>query len=281
MSEIKACFPSRFPNGVILETDFSQLEVVALAAISMDPTLIADLVSGMDMHRVRAAELFDKPQEDVTSTERTITKRLSFQLQYGAGAKSMAKKLRIKKALAKSFVENYYARYPRVKEWQEEVIAAVKESRIPTGNRTKQGAPQGRGEWYSPTGRTYVFFEQDKPEDWQGLDSEPDFNPPTIKNYPIQGFATGDIMAVFRGRVYRKWVVSPLRKECLPINTVHDSIMFDCVSVEAALKMKALLEEVVAELPELLLTMWGIESPVPFAVETKIGPTWATTTKVK
>lgn len=264
-----------------METDFSQLEVVALAAITMDPTLIADLTSGMDMHRVRASELFDKPQEAVSSTERTITKRLSFQLQYGAGAPSMAKKLEIPKKVAQAFVDNYYARYPRVKEWQEEVIASVKASRRPTGNRTPQGAPQGRGEWYSATGRTYVFFEQDKPPEWRGLDKEPDFNPPMIKNYPVQGFATGDIMALFRGRVYRKWLVSPFRKLALPINTVHDSIMFDCMSVEVALAMKALLEEVVAELPELLETMWGIESPVPFTVETKIGPTWATTEKVK
>ncbi len=279
MSEIKACFPSRFPDGVIMETDFSQLEVVGLAMLTQDSVLINDLLSGMDMHRLRASELFNKAQADVTSTERTYTKRMSFQLQYGAGAPSMAKKLGLKKTITEAFIENYYARYTRVKEWQNEVIEAVKASRVPTGNRTKSGAPQGRGEWYSETGRTYVFLEQDKPEGWRGRDKEPDFNPPSIKNYPVQGFATGDIMAVFRGRVYRKWLVSDMRHTCLPINTVHDSIMFDCFNVEEAMKMKALLEEVVKELPELLMVMWGIESPVPFAVETKIGPTWATTKK--
>jgi len=56
MSDIKLCFTSRFRNGLILEADFSQLEVVGLAVLSGDPVLKDDILSGRDMHRQRAAD---------------------------------------------------------------------------------------------------------------------------------------------------------------------------------------------------------------------------------
>lgn len=277
MSEIKQAFTSRFDEGVLLEMDFSQLEVIGLAMLSLDPVLIADLESGMDMHRLRASELFNKPEEEVTDHERTITKKLSFQLQYGAGASSMARKLGIKKAIAQAFIDNYYGRYQRVKEWQEEVIASIKGSRKPTSERLPSGLPRGRGEWESPTGRLYVFLEQDS--DYG--DREPSFNPPTMKNYPIQGFATGDVMAVYRAMVYREWLNSMFREDVLPINTVHDSVMFDCVDLATAMHWKVELEILAKELVGRIRESWEhISTPLPFKIETKIGPTWASMRKV-
>lgn len=276
MSEIKQAFTSRFEDGVLLEMDFSQLEVIGLAMLSLDPVLISDLESGMDMHRLRASELFNKEQEEVTDAERTITKKLSFQLQYGAGAASMSRKLGIKKAIAQAFIENYYGRYTRVKEWQEEVIEAIKRSRKPTNERLPSGLPRGRGEWESATGRTYVFMEQDS--DYG--DGEPSFNPPTMKNYPIQGFATGDVMAVYRAMVYREWLNSSFRRLVLPINTVHDSVMFDCVNYQVALEWKLELELLAKELVGRINESWDIPTPLPFKIETKIGPTWSEMRKV-
>lgn len=280
MSQIKEAFPSRFEGGVILEADFSQLEVIGVAILSQDPVLIADILSGMDMHRVRAADLFNKPIEEVTDKERQTTKRLSFQLQYGAGAPSMAKKLEIPKETAQRFVDQYYGRYEVLKEWQDKNMEAVKRSRKPTGERLPSGLPQGRGELESATGRIYAFLEKDKPPGWQGRDKEPDFNPPEVKNYPSQGFATGDVMALFRGKVFRKLLHSDLWKKALLINTVHDSVLLDCESLEVAYRVKALLEETAAELPALLTEYWDLEVPVPFKIECKAGPTWGSTTKM-
>ncbi len=280
MSQIKECFPSRWEGGVILEADFSQLEVVGAALLSRDPVLTDDILSGVDMHRQKASELFKKPEAEVTDKERTTTKRLSFQLQYGAGAPSMSKKLDIKKAIAEDFIRIYYERYSRLAEWQAEIMEGVKRSRRPTEARLPSGLPQGRGEYESATGRLYVFLEKDKPEGWRGADLEPDFNPPEVKNYPVQGFATGDIMAVYRGRVLREWLKQDWRHEALPINTVHDSVMFDCRNKEVAAKMKTLLESVAARLPAILEELWGLASPLSFKIEVKAGPTWANTSKI-
>ena len=79
MSRIKSCFRSRFPSGVLLEVDFSQLEVVGVALLSNDPVLKDDIRSGRDMHRRRAAQLFGISEVAVTKDQRQIAKVLSFQ----------------------------------------------------------------------------------------------------------------------------------------------------------------------------------------------------------
>ncbi len=118
MSRIKECFTTRFENGKIVNADFSQLEVVGLAILSLDRQLIDDIKSGRDMHVVRAAELLGIAESAVTKQQRQLAKMLSFQLQYGSGARNMAEQNKIHINLAKKFIEQYYERYKDVKQWQ-------------------------------------------------------------------------------------------------------------------------------------------------------------------
>ncbi len=274
MSDIKGMFPSRWQGGVILEADFSQLEVVGLAMLSRDEQLIADILSGMDTHTFWASKLFSKPESDVTKPERQIAKVFNFQLQYGSGARNMALSQGVKKALAESFIQMYYERYVGVKRWQERIAREVGASRTPYGvfreASRAAGLPRGRGTYESATGRIYSFLEQEPFRDGEA----PGFSPTQMKNYPVQGFATGDVMALYRARVYRLWIVQEWRHQAVPINTVHDSVMFDCDSPETALKVKQMLERVAATLQEELESLWDIQAPVPFRIETKAGPTW-------
>ena len=140
MSEIKHCFVSRFPEGVIVEADFSQLEVIGLAALSRDPLLIEDLLAGRDMHRYFAAQLFNCTEDQVTKAQRTLTKRFTFQLQYGGGAAGLAKKNGVSKEVAERFIGTYYGRYSVVKAWQDSVMEAVKASAVSCGRTTRQAA---------------------------------------------------------------------------------------------------------------------------------------------
>lgn len=278
MSDIKDCFPSRWSDGVILESDFSQLEVVGLAALSLDPVLIEDLLAGRDMHRYFTAKRLDITEEEVTPKERTFTKKMTFQLQYGSGAENMARKLGLTKDACQKFIEEYYERYKGVKRWQEMVAQEVCASRRPTDDLTPAGQPRGIGHYESPTGRIYTFFEQDPPE-WK-KDRTPSFSPTQMKNYPVQGSATADIMAVFRARLYRKLLTSSIRPDVKLINTVHDSIMADCRTKEAALQLKTMNEEIAASLVDVMMETWGLRCPVPFKIETKIGSTWSTLEKI-
>lgn len=271
---IKDCFTSRYPHGWIMEVDFSQLEVVALAILSRDARLIEDILSGRDMHRMRAAELFNIPEALVTDEQRQLAKQLSFQLQYGAGAKSMAEKNGISYDLAAQFIGNYYDRYEDVFEWQLRVSETVERSRKPSGLHTEKGVPKGEGVWDSPTGRMYKFYEYDGYKAGTAK-----FSPTEIKNYPVQGFATGDIMALYRGRLYRR-VINNYMPGVHMINTVHDSVMFDVKEAEDVYKVFKMCKEEAERLPDLLKDLWGIDSPLPFKVECKYGKDWAHMTKM-
>ena len=116
VSSVKQYFISRWEDGYLLELDFSQLEVVVLAILSGDKQLQADLRAGKDLHAISAEALFGP---GFTSGQRKIAKQLSFQLQYGSGAKNMAVTNNIPLQTAKRFIRNYYTRYTQVKEWQD------------------------------------------------------------------------------------------------------------------------------------------------------------------
>lgn len=254
-----------------MEVDFSQLEVVALAVLSGDPVLRQDIIDGVDMHTVRAADLFGVSQASVSPKQRQLAKQLSFQLQYGAGAKSMAEKNGIPKTLAEKFIKQYYDRYPVVAEWQAQVREEVKASRTPSERRTASGKPAGVGEHRSRTGRLYKFFEYDV--SWSG---DVGFSPTEMKNYPVQGFATGDIMALYRGMVYRRLLrEDPEVQDAVKlINTVHDSIMLDVAEVGVVGYVYELMREECWKLPAEISRRWGIDVDVPFRIECKYGPNW-------
>lgn len=282
MSRIKECFTTRFKDGMLLEVDFSQLEVVGAAIISGDPMLIDDIKSGRDMHRVRAAELFSVPQASVTSEQRQLAKRLSFQLQYGAGAKSMAEKNKINKDVAERFIKQYYDRYSVLKDWQEQVACEVEGTRYITSERTPRGFPRGETKWFSRTGRIYTFKEYDAPEymrerKW-GVSKDTSFSPTEMKNYPLQGFATADVMAAFRRIVLLELQGQGLMYDhkILPINTIHDSIMFDCYSeMYANLANTICNESSTATMKYVEATMRIPCHGLTFKTEAKSGKTWA------
>lgn len=88
-------------------------------------------------------------------------------------------------------------------------------------------------------------------------------------------------MALLRARLYRRWIRWPWRDQALPINTVHDSQMWDCATEEIALQVAKETHEVIASLADEMLTLWGIEVPVPIKAESECGPTWANMTKLE
>lgn len=281
MSRIKSCFRSRFPSGVLLEVDFSQLEVVGVALLSNDPVLKDDIRSGRDMHRVRAAQLFGITEAAVTKEQRQIAKVLSFQLQYGAGAKSMAAKNGIAEELASKFIKQYYDRYEVLQQWQNDNIKAVAASRVATKERTKLGEPRGKGTLATDTGRMYTFMEEDAPE-WMrkprkwGPTTAVSFSPTQIKNYPSQGFATGDVMALFRAMLMEHYrSVLTTWRVGIPVMTIHDSVMFDCVDRIGAKAVNEMCKELADALPSKIESLWGIRCDLPFKVEGKCGETWA------
>ena len=194
---IRKCFTSRWPDGVLLELDFKQLEVFVLAYLSNDKVLRRDLLSGKDLHAISATSLFGSRYTD---KQRTIAKQLSFQLQYGAKAKGMAHKLGIPVHVATRFIKQYYDRYPGVKAYQDAQIALVKSNRQISDRTTATGIPIGFSQIQDPnTNRIYTFWERENRYSPTGVS----FNENEIKNYRVQGLATGDIVPMIEGKLYR------------------------------------------------------------------------------
>jgi DNA polymerase I-like protein with 3'-5' exonuclease and polymerase domains len=288
MSDIKDCFVSRFGNkGFIVEFDYSQLEVIGLAELSQDEQLMEDVRNGVDMHCMAASFLYQTPYETIKhaydrgdkqwTKRRKISKGPGFLLQYGGGAKLMAKNTGLTVEQCQQFIDNYYRRYPKVKEWQDANIEAVEASRELVLKDPSDIAPTGKGTLISPTGRRYVFWERPSPE-WkrrQGGNAT-SFPPTNIKNYPVQGFSTGDIVPEVLGRVKTALLdrseIMPLDK-VLMINTVHDSILFDIHEDYLEQAIHA-VKEAMADVPRWVKVRWGMELSLPFHVGVDVGTTW-------
>ena len=261
MSKIKECFVSRFDGGALIEMDYSQLEVIGLAILSGDAQLKADLKSGIDMHSQNAALLFNNSYANVVNAvglgltewvrKRKIAKVFSFQLQYGSGAQNMADSQGVPKKLAEKFIANYYHQYPGVKSWQENNIETVKRFHEPTGKKSVIGYPVNQGYLCSDTGRTYQFTEFDSPEFMKERGIHTSFSPTQIKNYPVQGFSTGDVVPLAIGELMRYIYMNEVEDEILFVNTIHDSVFFD---VDAKVLGKFLIEHL-GNLSEIMVSI--------------------------
>jgi len=272
MSQIKKHFTSRFPDGYLLEADYSQLEIYVLAYLSGDIQLKADLLNGVDLHSQAAERLFGR---NFTAEDRKTAKQLSFQLQYGSGAKAMSIKNGIPISLAKKFIAQYYERYPGVAVYQNKLLEQVKASREVSEERTEGGFPRGVGKYQSETGRIFVFKEYDSPSFMQEKGEYTSFKPTEIKNYGVQGFAGGDIVLTVLGRLFRDLKSKAYNQDVLLINTIHDSILLDIKDVGMMPIAKSLVRYHMQSAPNYLKEDYGIDFDLPLKVEFKAGKNWA------
>ena len=281
MSIVKQYFYSRFPEGNLMQADFSQLEVIVLAVLSGDERLKEDLRAGVDMHCMSTAFLTGKPYERVlykVKVEedpkwiklRKSAKGVSFAAQYGAGPKTISKNTGIDEEEVRKFLENYYDRYQTVGEWQSDVSAQVTITRSPSKARTERGLPAGKGFYVSPTNRRYVFTEYDAPE-W--VSSGTSFSPTQLKNYPVQGTATGDIVPLALGVLYRE--LRKKLKKVLLVNTIHDSVLLD-IPKDMEIETARLVKRVLEDTPTYYEQVFHKAFDLPLKVDIEYGPTWAT-----
>lgn len=247
-----------------IEADYSQLEVRVLAELSQDEVLLDDLASGRDMHRYFASKIYSVPEPMVSDEQRRTAKGMSFQLQYGATPYGIAQSFKIPVDIAEEFVVNYYYRYSGVKEFQDDLIAVVHENRTPAHPNAKS--------WYnSPiTNRRYTFFET------RNKRGEYEFRLPAIKNYIVQGTATGDIVPLALGRLMRHFIHTQL----VILNTVHDSVLFEYKEDEAHDVAKEIIK-VMADAPRYVKEVWGYDWKTPLPVDVKIGPNWGDMKEIK
>lgn len=284
MSNIKEAFISQFGDkGLLVELDLVQLEVMALAEITGDPVLITELNSGVDIHRMNAAQWLKKDPKLVTDEERKRAKVMTFQLTFGAGAKRMAEDLGVSQAEAQAFIDTFMAKYTEVKEFHDFVGDIVKSSRIDVepSKKTHVYTP------FLPTFRHYscAIRQSDfgtKP--WS-------LSPTELKNYPVQGFATGDMVPLILNMILdrldtdhsiltTKCVGHEWRNDkCNFVNTIHDSGMFDCHEDYLAVLLWA-FEYTFTDLKNTFKELFDYELKLNYNYSIKLGPNWKDTVEL-
>lgn len=271
-SKVKTVFTSRWGDkGKIVEADYKQLEVIALAYLTRDPTLMDDICTGKDMHYETGKKVFGwKDPSDMDKDSRTIVKRVNFSLIYGGTPKGIAKSVGCSLSIADACVNAFYARYPEVQVWQDRIYAEVTDSRAPSSRTTSGGYPAGVGKYTSVTGRVYTFYEYDVP--WDA--GSTNFSPTQTKNYPVQGLATGDIMQLVMGKLLRALKKDALlHDECLMVGQVHDAILFDVYedNLEYALEF---IRDIMEKAPQYFEETFGMPFDLPLKVDIGVGNNW-------
>ncbi len=212
-------------HGNFHEIDFKQLEVVCLAAITEDPQLIADINNGVDVHFKTGQRVMGwKTPADMTDEERTLVKNVNFGLIYGGGAAGLALQTGQPKKLIKSLMDGFYTRYPVVADWQAKFYKEVARNLKPYD--IKDGEQRYHSYVTLPiSNRKFHFVESASPK-WLRIKTgrKYSFKPTETKNYPVQGFAGGDIVMLALVLLHhRLWD----EKNTDIRMTVHDSLLVD------------------------------------------------------
>ncbi len=119
--EIRRAFIPRRPDHVFLSADYSQIELRLLAHLSADAALRQAFREGADVHRRTAALIAGVPEDQVTADLRSRAKAINFGVIYGMGARALATQIGVKTAEAAAFIEQYFATYPGVRAFIDQV----------------------------------------------------------------------------------------------------------------------------------------------------------------
>ena len=228
-------------NGLILSADYSQIELRLLAHITQDKHLLEAFNSGVDVHTLTASKVFDVPVEAVTKEMRYKSKAVNFGIIYGQSKYGLAKSLGISNADAETFIEKYFATYPKVKAYMEGTVFEAEE----------------KGFVETIFGRKrYLATELSSSN---GMIRE--FAKRAAINQPIQGTAA-DLMKIAMIDFSKKLKENNLKSKM--IMQVHDELVVEVVKSELDVVTNLVKEAMELQQP----------LSVPLIVDVNVGESW-------
>lgn len=205
---IRQAFISSGPDYTLVAADYSQIELRVLAHISADPTLIDSFVKRQDIHRRTAAEIFNVPMSKVTDEQRERAKAVNFGIIYGISDFGLSRNLKISREEAKHYIDSYLDRYPKIKEYMEQIVEFGKTNGyVKTLYNRRRNLPELMSRNYN----TRSFGER------------------IALNMPIQGTAA-DIIKLSMISVYNELKSKGLQSKL--ILQVHDELIIDAYKPE-------------------------------------------------
>ena len=228
------------PGHVLVDADYSQIELRLLAHISGDTAMQQAFLSGADFHTVTAARVFHVPQDQVTHQMRSRAKAVNFGIVYGISAFSLSQDIGVTVQEAKEYMDRYFATYTGVKQYMTDVVDKARE--------------QGYVE-------TLWHRRRALPELKSSNFNMRSFGERVALNMPIQGTAA-DIIKLAMVRVHSRLAREGLAAQL--IMQVHDELIVECPEEETP-RVEALLQQ----------EMQGVaELSVPLLAEAHTGRNW-------
>ena len=229
-------------DPVLLSVDYSQIELRVLAHISEDEELRRAFLDRKDIHRATAANVFKKPESEVTAEDRRRAKVFNFGVLYGLTAFGMSTREGIPRDEAEAFIHAYFEAYPRVQEWRERVVEEARE-------RGYAETLLGRRR-YMPDLKSKNRVVRQAAER-------------IAINMPIQGTAS-DIIKLAMNRIDAEMLERRAKgKLSRMLLQVHDELIFETPRAE--------LDEV-REIAQRLMP--SMELAVPLELDEKVGRSW-------
>ena len=230
------------PAGrVLVDADYSQIELRLLAHMSGDSAMIGGFNSGVDIHTVTASQVFGLPQDQVPPELRRAAKAVNFGIVYGISAYSLSEDIHVSVPQAKEYMEKYFEHYSGVRSYMTQVVEQGREDGYVS---TLYGRRRWLPELKSSNFNTRSFGER------------------VALNMPIQGTAA-DIIKLAMIKVDARLRAEGL--EARLVLQVHDELIVECPEGEAD-QVKAMLQE----------EMEGVAAlSVPLIADAKAGRTWA------
>ena len=229
------------PGKVLVDADYSQIELRLLAHIANDETMIAAFRSGEDIHAVTASQVFGVPLAEVTPLQRSHAKAVNFGIVYGISAFSLAQDIGVFQNEAKAYMDSYFAKYHGVRAYMTRVVEQAKADGYVT---------------------TLFGRRRDLPELKSSNFNVRSFGERVALNMPIQGTAA-DIIKAAMVRVDARMRTEHLQARLLL--QVHDELIVECPAEEAETVRAILVEEM----------EHVVDYRVPLLVDAKTGASWA------
>lgn len=237
--ELRRFFIAR-PGWVLIDADYSQIELRVLAHVANDKNMIEAFRENADIHRSTAAQVFRMPEEMVTPIMRSRAKAVNFGIVYGIGAFSLSKNIGVTRKEADDYIKAYLAHYDGVRSYMTRVVELAKE----------------RGYAETLFGRRRYL-----PELTSSNFNLRSFGERVAMNMPIQGTAA-DIIKIAMIRVAERLTREKMRAQL--ILQVHDELIVEAPEEEAKAAAKLLTEEMEN----------AVSLSVPMLADAKVGKTW-------
>ena len=237
--ELRKFFKAK-EGSVLVDADYSQIELRVLADIANDKEMIKAFTDNVDIHTVTASQVFALPVDMVSQVHRSRAKAVNFGIVYGIGAYSLAKDIGVTNKEAKAYIDNYLKHYSGIDSYMKNVIEKAKNEGFV---ETLFGRRRYLPELTASNHMTRAFGER------------------VARNMPIQGTAA-DIIKIAMIKVDKR-----LKKEGLSarlILQVHDELIVECPQFEAMQVAMVLQEEMES----------AVKLSVPLVAEAAVGETW-------